>query len=224
MITQNSIKHHPIDKWALDFFTKLLSQKLSCEEFEQAIDKHWENADFVLNAPATADYMLAEANRANLPAGYGNDALHIGFTSKWLVGMPGKPGAIHIDAPPEASINSGLDKLNRRPHQHDSGRIALVTRGCAIFHVVRKLADGSPIIVNCPVASGSMIFWPAWTPHTFNACRGFSLISAMANYVSPAEDGFTFPLSSSLPALENLKQLSLTDYLESLPATSAHHT
>jgi hypothetical protein len=56
-------------------------------------------------------------------------------------------------------------------------------------------------VVDCPVEAGDMVFWPPWTPHTFNARRGFSLVSAMASYVSPAEDGFVFPVHDDLDAL-----------------------
>jgi hypothetical protein len=53
-------------------------------------------------------------------------------------------------------------------------------------------------MLDCTVEAGDIVFWPAWTPHTFDARDGFSLITAMAQYVSPAADGFVFPVDEEL--------------------------
>ena len=143
--------------------------------------------------------MCELATRQNrTDAGYAHDAPNLGFRSQWLIGVPGQPGAIHILAPQEQSPRAEFPDLNRPPHRHDSGRIAVVTRGAAVFHAVRTLPGGGTVVLDCPVEAGDVILWPAWTPHTFNAKQGFWLVSAMASYVSPDEDGFVFPLEEAL--------------------------
>ncbi len=188
-----------IDHWAMAFFRSILSCTLSTGDFEKAVSSHWRSGDFILRAPRTASWLRLLAARQARPDGhYAHDAPHLGFRSQWLVGVPGQPGAIHIEAPPEQATAGALRHHNRPPHQHDSGRVALVTSGSAVFHVQRDDANGRPAVVDCPVEPGDMIFWPAWTPHTFNAGQGFSLVSAMASYVAPADDGFVFPTQDDL--------------------------
>ncbi len=195
------------ERWADGFFSRMLAQQLSCAEFEAAVERHWQSGGFVRRAPATAARLREAALEAAVDAGYASDAAHLGFRSQWLVGVPGRPGAIHIQAPPERSPGRGLRELNRRPHQHDSGRIALVTHGRATFHVVRTLPDGRQVILDCPVGEGDLVFWPAWTAHTFDAMEGFWLVSAMASYVSPAHDGFVFPVTGPAPDPDALPRL-----------------
>ncbi len=191
--------YEPQDQWASRFFEALLDQRLTVEEFEQAVHECWESGDFILRAPRTADWLRELATSGSQQdAGYAHDAPNLGFRSQWLIGVPGQPGAIHILAPEEHSPRADFPDLNRPPHRHDSGRIAVVTRGAAVFHAVRPAPDGGTVVLDCPVETGDVILWPAWTPHTFNAMRGFWLVSAMASYVSPAEDGFVFPLEQAL--------------------------
>ena len=190
------------DAWARSFFERMFGLALDTEEFESAVHQHWENGNFIVRAPDTAQWLRQLAvTDGRQPAGYSSDAPHLGFTSQWLVGTRGYPGAIHIQAPPETKPAAGtLSSLNRPPHQHDSGRIAVVTQGKAVFHVLRKDNNGEKVI-DCPVQCGDMIFWPSWTPHTFNAQQGFWLVSAMASYVAPDEDGFVFPIKHSIDEL-----------------------
>jgi hypothetical protein len=192
----------PDDAWAWEFFSRLLAGTLTTEAFESAVQHHWQRGEVILHAPATARAVREIATRPHhRPAGYASDAPDLGFASQWLAGRSGGPGAIHIQAPPEAVGSGDLKQLNRPPHEHDSGRIALVTEGAAIFHVLRADAAGSPQRLDIPVGPGDLIFWPAWTPHTFDACRGFWVVSAMAAYVSPAADGFVFPAAADLDSL-----------------------
>lgn len=194
---QKSREHH--DQWASQFFQALLDQRLSVAEFEQAVQGCWDSGDFILRAPRTADWLRELATSGDRKdAGYAHDAPNLGFRSQWLIGVHGQPGAIHILAPEEQSPRAEFPDLNRPPHRHDSGRIAIVTRGKAVFHAVRTLPGGETVVLDCPVETGDVILWPAWTPHTFNAKQGFWLVSAMASYVSPDEDGFVFPLEETL--------------------------
>ena len=190
------------DAWARSFFERMFGLTLDTDEFEAVVRQHWENGNFVVRAPDTAQWLRQLAvKEGRQPAGYSSDAPHLGFTSQWLVGTRGYPGAIHIQAPPEVKpATDTLSSLNRPPHQHDSGRIAVVTQGKAVFHVLRKDKNGEKVI-DCPVKAGDMIFWPSWTPHTFNAQQGFWLVSAMASYVAPDEDGFVFPIKHSIDEL-----------------------
>lgn len=187
------------DAWASDWFTRLLHGTLSEDEFEQTVASQWakakEPASSRLHAPGTARQLLALAMSPHqTSAGYAHEAPGLGFQSQWLVGKPGLPGAIHIQAPAERHPHGGLGQLNRPVHQHDSGRVALITQGEAVFHVARPGDNGERLMQALPVRAGDLLFWPRWTPHTFDACSGFALVSAMARYVSPAADGFVFPV------------------------------
>jgi hypothetical protein len=185
------------DRWAMDFFGAMLAHQLSERAFEAAVDTRWRDRDFVIHAPATAEWLheLSTAGKWN-EAGYAHAAPELGFRSHYLVGTEGLPGAVFIHAPAEANERADLKELNRPLHQHDSGRMAVITAGKATFHV---MADGA--MLDCPVAAGDVVFWPKWTPHTFDARGGFSLITAMARYVSPAEDGFVFAVDEDVAAL-----------------------
>lgn len=186
------------DIWSSAFFRSILERELDTAGFEAVVASRWRSGDFIGHAPATAVWLKRLAARPTADAGYACDAPHLGFRSRWLCGAPGQPGAIHIEAPGEQTPRDGLNRLNRPPHQHDSGRIALVTSGNAIFHVRRDDTPGRPTMLDCPVSTGDMICWPAWTPHTFDARQGFSLVSAMASYVAPGEDGFVYPVESDV--------------------------
>lgn len=201
------------DAWASHLFDRMLDQSLSIEEFEDAVASHWRQARFMRRAPQTAARLRAAALGVGSDAGYASDAPELGFRSQWLVGVPGRPGAIHIQAPPERVPGAALMRLNRQPHQHDSGRIALVTHGRAVFHVQRELPGGGRVIVDCPVTVGDLVFWPAWTPHTFDACEGFWLVSAMADYVSPAADGFVMPIPETQAHPDVLPRMSYQEFV-----------
>lgn len=174
----------------------MLAEDISAETFEEVVHSQWQARDIRTPAPQAAAALSAIASQRECVDGlYGVELPHLNFTSQWLTGKAGRPGAILIHAPAEvAPAPRRLSELNRALHQHDSGRMALITGGAAIFHVERTLGDGERVIIDCPVTTGDLLCWPSWTPHTFDACEGFSLISAMAQFVSPAEDGFTFPL------------------------------
>lgn len=192
------------DAWASRFFQAILSQRLDVDEFEQAVQGYWQSGNFIVRAPRTAAWLRDVASTAEQrDAGYAHESPHLGFRSQWLIGVPGQPGAIHIQAPREQHPEARFPDLNRPPHQHDSARVALITRGRAVFHVLRMVPGGRPVVLDCPVETGDVIFWPAWTPHTFNAKEGFWLVSAMARYVSPAEDGFVFPLEGEIEGVPN---------------------
>jgi len=184
-----------IDEWAMAFFRAMLAEQLSVEEFEAAVNARWRDMAFIVRAPETAAWLKrhAIAGAGWSDAGYAHDAPQLGFRSNFLVGTQGLPGAVYIEAPPESAAPVGLLSLNRPLHQHDSGRIAVITSGAAVFHVLAGEGEGA-VMLDCPVEAGDIIFWPAWTPHTFDALEGFSLVSAMAAYVSPAADGFLFPV------------------------------
>lgn len=192
------------DEWASQFFQAMLSQRLNVDEFEQVVEEYWQSGHFILRVPRTAAWLRDVADSAGpRDAGYAHESPHLGFRSQWLIGVPGQPGAIHIQAPSEQHPQAQFPDLNRPPHQHDSARIAVITHGRAVFHVLRTDPGGRSVVLDCPVETGDMIFWPAWTPHTFNAKEGFWLVSAMARYVSPAEDGFVFPLQGEIEGVPN---------------------
>lgn len=182
------------DAWAGPLFDQLLEGRLTSEAFEKQVQTGWAGPSMVFRAPETATRLRALGLQPGRPAaGYASDAPHLNFHSHWLAGTPGRPGAIHIQSPPEAQPGKGLAHLNRPVHQHDSARMALITRGQATFHVQRSGDDGRSRLQAIPVREGDLVVWPAWTAHTFDAGQGFWLVTAMARYVSPAADGFLFP-------------------------------
>ena len=170
------------------FFEQLLAYDLSTDQFELFVHQSWPLKGQPVRAPRSAAWLRSLAlGSASSDAGYGQDAEKL-FSSRWLAGRHGHPGAIHIAAASERRTRPGLDGLNRTLHCHDSGRIGLLTSGHAVFHFVsdRRLHS-------LHVSAGDLIAWPARTAHTFDAGEGFSLISAIADYVSPSADGFSFP-------------------------------
>lgn len=192
------------DEWVSRFFQAMLSQQLGVDEFEQAVRAHWQSEEFIVHAPRTAAWLRDVASATGqVDAGYAHETPHLGFRSQWLTGVPGQPGAIYIQAPREQHPEARFPDLNRPPHQHDSARVAVITNGRAVFHVLRAAPGGGSAVLDCPVETGDVIFWPAWTPHTFDAREGFWLVSAMARYVSPAEDGFVFPLEGEIDGVPN---------------------
>jgi mannose-6-phosphate isomerase-like protein (cupin superfamily) len=173
----------------------LLSRQLTVAQFENAVAANWDEGPSLLAAPRTAGW-IAQLVRdgGEVAGGYGEDMPHLGFASQWLIGAPGLPGAIHIIAPRETHPSPRhLNVLNRQPHEHDSGRLALITGGHAQF-VFRARVNGELRWQRVPVGRGDLLFWPAGVAHTFDAMNGFSLLSGMASYVSPAADGFSFPV------------------------------
>lgn len=185
------------DAWAGPLFHQMLEGRLTPEAFEQQVQTCWAGPSIVFQAPETARRLRTLGLQPGRPAaGYASDAPHLDFRSHWLAGTPGRPGAIHIQSPPEAQPGKGLTHLNRPVHQHDSARMALITRGQATFHVQRSGNDGCSSLQAIPVQEGDLLVWPAWTAHTFDAGQGFWLVTAMARYVSPAADGFLFPVDA----------------------------
>lgn len=183
------------DAWAGPLFEQLRLGHLSSEAFESRVMSAWRQSTMVWRAPQTASHLRALALQATpVDAGYAHDAPHLGFVSRWLAGTPGRPGAVHIQSPPETRSGATLFDLNRPPHQHDSARMALITHGEAVFHVRHTDQSGRSTMRAIPVSQGDLLMWPAWTPHTFDAKQGFWLVTAMACYVSPAEDGFMLPV------------------------------
>jgi hypothetical protein len=176
------------DNSARGFFERLLAGKLSTDQFEVCVMQLWQLKSPCIRAPSSAKWLRSLALEIGAKdAGYGHDSSEL-FSSRWLAGCLGRPGAIHIAAEAERREQSGLNGLNRPLHCHDSGRIGLLTKGNAVFHFVseRRLHSWS-------LSAGDLVAWPAWTAHTFDAGEGFSLVSAMAEYVSPSADGFSFP-------------------------------
>lgn len=183
------------DAWAGPLFEQLHQGHLSPQAFESQVMSAWQQSTIVWRAPQTACHLRDLARQAApVDAGYAHDAPQLGFVSRWLAGTPGRPGAVHIQSPPETRSDATLFELNRPPHQHDSARMAVITQGEAVFHVWHTSPEGRTTMRAIPVSEGDLIVWPAWTPHTFDARAGFWLVTAMACYVSPAADGFMLPV------------------------------
>lgn len=195
VLTLNRATAPDADAWAGPLFAQLLQGQLSTMSFESTVLDAWRQSTIVWRAPSTAARLRALAQQAaTVDAGYAHDAPHLGFVSCWLAGSPGRPGAVHIQSPPEVHPGGTLFELNRPPHQHDSARMALITQGQAVFHILHTGDTGRSAMRAIPVSEGDLIVWPAWTPHTFDAREGFWLVTAMADYVSPAADGFMWPV------------------------------
>lgn len=192
----DSTPHADADAWAEPLFEQLLQGNLAPSAFEAKVSALWQQAAIVYCAPRTAARLCALAMQSGqADGGYASDAPHLGFVSQWLAGTPGQPGAVHIQSPPEQYPDAGLARLNRPLHQHDSARIALITRGEAVFHVKRPTRQGHGVMAAYPVREGDLIVWPAWTAHTFHAGKGFWLVTAMEKFVSPGAEGFMLPIA-----------------------------
>lgn len=203
------------DQWAYEFFQDLLLEKLTHDTFEQVVAESWKADEIILHAPKTADYLvnIVESKRKQYQLKYPSKDPSLDFKSHWLVGKPGKPGAIYINAPAEKESNPKPSVLNRPMHIHDTGRINLITKGKAIFlFKAGNSEDEKSKIVFCPVAEGDIVIWPAWTPHTFNALNGFSVLTSMPSYVSPEEDGYTIEYPERINLLDSLPVVSLSEY------------
>ena len=202
------------DPWAYDFFQELLQESLTQEHFEEVVDEQWNSGDFILSAPRTAEYFLKLASSFDTRSkvGYACNDPSLEFKSHWLIGKPDRPGAVYIQAPPEKTRHPKLSQLNRPVHLHDSGRINLVTSGEAEFLFLARVSAQQQVIVSCPVSRGDIIFWPGGTAHTFNALKGFSVLSSMPNYVSPEEDGYSIRYPDNLELLDILPQYSIAQY------------
>jgi len=203
------------DDWAGGFFQRLLEERLPQRDFESAVKEHWESGRIVVAAPRTADYIeaLVKSLDAKSEVRYASGDPSLKFRSYRLAGKPEIPGAIYISAPAEKKSEPSLSELNRPLHAHDSGRINLVTSGDAVFYFQTHDEAGVAVIVECPVSEGDLIFWPAWTPHTFNALDGFSVVSSMASFVSPEEDGYTVMLSERDRVMDAAPRVMLSDFV-----------
>lgn len=204
----------PEDPWATDFFTSLLGETLRQDQFESAVSEHWSSGRIVVRAPKTADliFSILQSLGQDHEVRYSVDDPELKFQSHWLVGRNDKPGAVYIKAPAEKESDPLPSRLNRPMHMHDTGRINLVIAGKALFHFVSRNESGDRIIVDCPVTRGDLIFWPAWTPHTFDALDGFSVLSSMPCYVSPAEDGYTVKIAGDPRDMDRIPHIPLAEY------------
>ncbi len=186
------------DDWASPFIGAMLGGMLSTADFEQVVDGFAASGCIKLSAPAAAEETLRYIEEAHRIDGrYGVDCPELNFRSLWLAGEHGRPGAIYIDAPAERMpAPRSPVQLNRPLHLHDSGRMALILHGAATFIMGEPGSRDSSTLARIPVSAGDLLFWPAWTAHSFDAQDGFGLLSGMAVYVSPEEDGFSLPISS----------------------------
>ncbi len=215
MILNSQREPYTEDRWATTFFQSLLDESLTPDEFEDAVHKHWNARQVVVAAPRTTDWLsgIIRALSREAEVGYAVADPDLKFQSHWLVGKTDKPGAIHIRAPAEKTSSPLLSELNRPMHMHDTGRLNLITSGEAIFYFQQRDKRGRKVVVKCPVGVGDLIFWPSWTPHTFNALNGFSVLSSMPLYVSPEEDGYTVRLPDDPRNMDEHLLISLSDYL-----------
>lgn len=185
----------PLDAGLDRIIERLLADELDSSEFEKIVALYWESGGFVRRG--TAPEELAERLRAwaerSPESCYGGDDLRVAFESQALFGSTSRPAAIHIVAPGEMRRSERLADKNRAPHVHESGRIAIITRGRAVFFAHRRL-DGEDVMIEAPVREGDVIFWPAGTIHTFDAGdQGFSLFCALGTHLSPEDARFAAP-------------------------------
>ena len=185
---------------ALAFVMRLLMGDMTRADCERNIEHRWDNDAFLLHSPGLAagfDRLVHTLGRER-KSSYGADVPEVAFKSKWLVAKNGAPGAIYIDAPAEDQVLATKSAgMNREMHCHDSVRAALIIRGEPIFHLIPRNEGRDSKRFVIPLKAGDLIFWPKDTPHTFNAMSGFCLLSIMASYVGPDQDGFSYPWSNA---------------------------
>jgi len=187
----------PSNETLLAFWEALLAGSLATHEFEDMVGRHWQERRFLRRCPAAVEQVeeIMRARHDLESAGYGHDIGDMRFESLLLTRSIGGPSAIHVRAPAERHPDGPLRTRNREPHVHDSGRIALITADSATFFIEHPGRRGEAVL-RVAVARGDMLFWPAGLAHTFDAGKGFSLVSAMARHVPPASTEFALPASA----------------------------
>jgi len=177
----------PLDAKLPAVLDDLLAERLDHETFESVVAEYWASGRFIRVTPDGTAARMREWV-AESPA-----------SGQYLFGEPGQPGAVHLAGP------------RKDPHAHETGRIAVVTRGRAVFHVHRRIG-GRDFVVEAPVSEGDAIFWPPWQAHVFvSAESGFALFCAMGQYASPEDERF-----HGLPELEQLPRIAYSSVLEAV--------
>jgi hypothetical protein len=211
IIKQNGLQSE-IDTQVL--FSRILGRFISTDEFEEEVMKRWNNNSFLSHATMVAESInqIVQYLDKSHESSYGADVEGADFSSKWLISDQNKPGAIYINAPAEQkATEQDVVGFNRDMHIHDSARGALILKGNPIFHFRKTDYNGHVTQYMVPLIPGDLILWPKDTPHTFNAMDGFSLLSIISKYISPDEDGFSYPIINNHEILttQSVKKLKI---------------
>ncbi len=205
-----------IDTTFPDTIQKLLAGKLSSTDFEEYTQVFWKSGQFIRNFSAIEDIAAEIRLRAekSLESSYGVDGGTVRFSSQHLFTTPGGPGAIHIIAPGEAIQSAFIRDRNRPPHVHDSGRISIITQNSAILYIHRNI-NHKDWVIECRVSVNDVIFWPAYVAHTFHAgTNGFSLMSAMAEFMAPSKREFAIPAEKLGLDLDAMPRMPYEEFLQ----------
>jgi hypothetical protein len=199
-----------------DTIRKLLAGKLCSTDFEEYTQAYWKSGQFIRNFSAIEDIAAEIRLRAenSLESSYGVDGRTVRFSSQHLFTTPGGPGAIHIIAPGEAIQSAFIRDRNRPPHIHNSGRISIITQNSATLYIHRKM-NNEDWVIESRVSVNDVIFWPAYVAHTFHAgINGFSLMSAMAQFMAPSEREFAIPADKLGLDLDAMPRMQYKEFLQ----------
>lgn len=196
---------------------RLLAGTLGAVDFDRAVQRCWDDGRFVQRfdpVDRVAARILEQAARPR--ARYESRDAPVPFRYQELSGAAGCPGAVHVDAPPEARASPLIRDKNRAAHFHEGARISIVTRGRARVFVHRAV-QGRDCVVEAGLQVDDIVLWPDAVAHTFDAGRdGFSLLTAMSRFKSSKEEGFATPAEAQGLDFDALPRLSYGDYLRQL--------
>lgn len=167
-----------------DFAARAFTGQLTGADIERQVTERWRRGDFLRHlGPSAVPPLPPPAG----PVTYYGDLVDL--PTQVLFGAEGEPGCLLITTPPQAQFDESLHRLLVPLHTHGRHHASLVTAGEARFLVVRDTREG-PVLIDEPVARGTLIFCPAEAPHTFVTRRGFEVASLHVRHQRADRPGF----------------------------------
>lgn len=134
----------------------------------------------------------------------------------FIYGERGQPGCLLVKAPHDVAFDKDFTDLNMFLHIHNSDHIAVVVEGHGIFFVQRNLPEGM-VIIQAQVSTGSIMFYPKDTPHTFaGGSSGITVASMQCEFEPPDSPKFA---SLADESVNSLPRIDYSDYLRGLSNT-----
>ena len=181
-----------------DFAARAFTGQVGTADIEHEVATRWRRGDFLFHLGPSAVPPLPTPRRRQLA--YGEIE---GLISDVLFAEDGGPGCLVVTTPPQAQLDETYRRFLVPPHVHRCHHAALVTAGEARYVVVRPTRDG-PVLIDEPVARGSLIYCPADAVHTFVTRRGFEVASLHARYLGPDRADFAQDAGLDAAALPRL--------------------
>lgn len=196
-VSKRACNSGSLAKWV----RRLLRGEVSREEAMNTVAEYWGKGTFLRRVPADELPLL----RITAPS-RARYCCSIAVRNHVLYGVRGEPGCVLVIAPFDAAFDGDFRDLNVPMHIHNTDHIAVVMNGQGVFYAQRDLEDG-PVVVHAEVEKGSVMFYPAGTPHTFAVGRhGISVASFQCDFESPHSPEFSRPVAG------DLRRLKLVEY------------